>query len=329
VQCSVHKSSRIGSTVALAAAVSVSATAAVGGCSSGGIEAWEFDRRADVGAPTAPDAGLAEGEVLFRSEGGRTEGLVAGDDTVVEVVDGRLERPAGDRLKPVRGLGEIGGLELVPVHDRTGAEEPPETPRPRVGVVRGTVRERDGRIEVRNPRFRRCETARVFDFEVAPEASDECVYIDGEQVEGSASVSDRSPGGGEPVRITAFFRRTVANSFEEFSCALDIGDDRSVLLPAERKFRIDIDSIPEALFRGEGSVEAECAAGPGWAVPLDLPVERIDGWVAGADGPGVGLVNIALRFEIEEPTSGTDSERAGEFAVWKNVSARSLPFRVE
>jgi len=67
----------------------------------------------------------------------------------------QLQRPTEDQWKPVSGLGQIQGLELVPIYNETKNRKTLSQRGPQVGIVRGMVRERDRRIKLRDPAFQK------------------------------------------------------------------------------------------------------------------------------------------------------------------------------
>ena len=287
----------------------------IGGCNTDvrdGQSPWFAHGSAD-----ATDAPPEERQVLIRSTEDGTEGVVLDDDTDIEVTDGQFQRPSADRWKPVSGLGQVQGLELMEEYDEVADVELRRQSSPRVGVVRGMVREGDRHIELRDPAFQTCRAAEVLDFKVAPRASDECYYIDGEKVEGRLDVETRGNTLPNWALTVSFGAETSERA--EYECTVVLKDDRTVTMPAARQFRVWLESFRPAVVRA-GSVESTCTSTNGEATSSTLRVENVSGWVSGADTPGIKLVNIAARLQV----SGSRT-----FSFWTNIDSEAVPFSVD
>jgi len=308
-----------GPVIGWAAIVVACGVFAAGACTSGTDEdEWPLARES------------ADAEVLFRSRGTGTEGVVLRDDPDVDVTEGRIQRPSPEQWKPVSGLGEIRGLELVDIHvGVVGAVDSPSPPRSRAGLVRGMAREGGRRIELRDPEFRKCRTAEALEFEVAPGASDECYYIDGEVVNGRVDTEYRDSTGSVQRNLTVSFGADDSGR-AEYRCTVVFGDEPRAVLAKPQWFRVGIDSFPRAVLRGQGSVEPTCTANNEEATSSELRVENLTGWTSGSDSPGLRLVNIALRLRVAESTGETsDDEASRTLTFWTNLDPERVPFLLD
>ncbi len=269
------------------------------------------------GSADATDTPPEQRQVLIRSTEDGTEGVVLDDDTDIEVTDGQFQRPSADRWKPVSGLGQVQGLELMEEYDEVADVELRRQSSPRVGVVRGMVRESDRRIELQNPVLQPCHTAEALKFKVAPRASDECYYIDGDVADGGLSL-DRGDGSLPSPSLTVSFGAETSER-AEYECTVVLKDDRTVTMPAARQFRVWLESFRPAVVRA-GSVESTCTSTNGEATSSTLRVENVSGWVSGADTPGIKLVNIAARLQV----SGSRT-----LSFWTNIDSEAVPFSVD
>jgi hypothetical protein len=287
--------------------------------SAGGSE-WAF-AGADATQVGSDDAGPRERQVLFRSDGTQAEGVVLDDDTEVKVTDGKLQRPTEDQWKPVSGLGQIQGLELVQIYNETKNRKTLSQRGPEVGVVEGMVRERDRRIELRDPAFQKCRTAQGLDFRVAPRTSDGCFYIDGEVVAGRVSVEDGRDDSTQksPALTVSFGAETSGQA--KYECHLVFEDERKAVTFGVEYFRIEVGSYPRVVL-GEGSVQSTCTATNGKVTSSELSVENVTGWVSGVDRPGIRLNNVALRLQVSG-TAGVENDEDGSRALSFWTSLRS------
>jgi uncharacterized lipoprotein NlpE involved in copper resistance len=285
--------------------------------SPGGSE-WAF-AGSDATQVGSNDAGPRERQVLFRSDGTQTEGVVLDDDTEVRVTDGKLQRPTEDQWKPVSGLGQIQGLELVQIYNETKNRKTLSQRGPQVGIVRGMVRERDRRIELRDPAFQQCRTAQALDFKVAPGASDGCFYTDGAVVAGRVSLEDGRDDSNQtsPALTVSFGAETSEQA--KYECTLVFEDERKAVTFGVEYFRIEVGSYPRVV-RGEGSVQSTCTATNGEVTSSELSVENVTGWVSGVDVPGIRLNNAALRLQVSGvPGLGNDGDASRTLSFWASL----------
>jgi hypothetical protein len=268
-----------------------------------------------------------ERQVLIRSTDDETEGVVLDDDTDIEVTDGQFQQPSEDRWKPVSGLGQVQGLYLMEEYGEVAYEELHRLSSPRVGVVRGMVRDGDRRIELQNPVLQPCHTAEALDFKVAPRASDECYYIDGEKVEGRLDVETRGNSLPNWALTVSFGAETPERA--EFECTVVFEDERTAIGPAVTQFRVRLESFLPAVV-SKGSVESTCTATDGEATSSTLRVEDVSGWVSGADIPGIKLVNIAARLQVSaSPGEDGDAQASRTISFWTNIDSEAVPFSVD
>ena len=300
----------------------------VAGCNTDvrdGQSPW-FER----GSADATDTPPEQRQVLIRSTEDETEGVVLDDDTDIEIADGQFQRPSPDQWKPVSGLGQIQGLELLKTYGEDALVDLRRESSPRVGIVQAEVREGEPGIELREPAFQTCRTAKALGFRVAPRASDECYYIDGEVVPGQMDVEFRGDGSSlkSPALTASFGSETPERA--DYQCTVGFEDNREIIRPAEKKFRVRIESFPTPLLRSEGSVESTCKATSGETTSPRLRVDTVSGWASGADIPGIELVNIAVRLQVSaSPGEDGDAQASRTISFWTNIDSEAVPFSVD
>lgn len=281
------------------------------------------------GSADATDTPPEQRQVLVRSTKDGTEGVVLDDDTDIEVTDGEFQRPSADRWKPVSGLGQVQGIELMEEVGEDANVELRRLSSLRVGVVRGMVREGDRRIELRNPAFQTCRTADALDFNVVPRASDECFYIDGDAVVGRMDGENRRDDWVRSLALTVSFGGEAPER-AKYECTVELEDERTAIRPAVFQFRVRLNSFRPAVV-SKGSVESTCTVTNGEATSSTLRVQDITGWVSGSiNSPGIKLVNIAVRLEVSGPTGENgDDEPPRTLSFWTNIDSEAVPFSVD
>ena len=217
------------------------------------------------------------------------------------------------------GLGQIQGLELVQIYNETKNRKILSQRGPQVGILRGMVRERDRRIELRDPAFQKCRAAQVLDYKVAPRASDGCLYIDGEVVAGRVSVEDGRDDSTQtsPALTVSFGAETSEQS--KYECTLVFEDQRKAVTFGVEYFRIEVGSYSRVV-RGEGSVQSTCTATNGEVTSSELSVENVMGWVSGVDVSGIRLNHAVLRLKVSGVAGvGNDGDASRTLSFWTSL----------